>query len=237
MPTGLGQMLARARQARGLTLEDAERDTRIARNYLRALEEERFERLPAPVYARGFLRSYSQYLGLDAAEVLALFPQQPEINPAAVLRQAPALPKETQRGPSGLNFGAVLVVFIIFAVAGLYLAASLLFNRSSNSTPPQLLLRAGPASATAPAGGTVVVAPTTTPTPPPRAVGKMPDLVGKESTEALATLQALQINPLILQVYSSQQPAGRVVRSEPTAGASLQTSTPVLLVLSRGAQP
>ena len=72
----LGSLLVRAREARGLTLEDAERDTRISRRYLQALESEQFEVIPAPVYARGFLRSYSQYLGLDPQEMLSLFPRE-----------------------------------------------------------------------------------------------------------------------------------------------------------------
>lgn len=72
----LGSLLSRAREARGLTLEDAERDTRISRRYLQALETEQFEVIPAPVYARGFLRSYSQYLGLDPAEALDMFPRE-----------------------------------------------------------------------------------------------------------------------------------------------------------------
>ena len=70
----LGARLIRARETRGLTLEDAERDTRISRRYLLALESEQFETIPAPVYARGFLRSYSQYLGLDPQQMLQLFP-------------------------------------------------------------------------------------------------------------------------------------------------------------------
>lgn len=72
----LGTWLIRAREARGLTLEDAERDTRISRRYLQALETEQYEVIPAPVYARGFLRSYSQYLGLDPQEMLELFPRE-----------------------------------------------------------------------------------------------------------------------------------------------------------------
>ena len=75
--TGIGERLVRARETRGLTLEDAERDTRISRRYLQALESEQFEIIPAPVYARGFLRSYSQYVGLDPQEMLALFPREP----------------------------------------------------------------------------------------------------------------------------------------------------------------
>ena len=72
---GIGERLIEAREQRGLSLEDAERDTRISRRYLQALEDERFDIIPAPVYARGFLRSYSQYLGVKTAPLLARFPQ------------------------------------------------------------------------------------------------------------------------------------------------------------------
>ena len=87
----LGTWLVRAREARGLTLEDAERDTRISRRYLLALETEQFDVIPAPVYARGFLRSYSQYLGLDPQEMLALFPREDEYTR---VQQAPHASKE-----------------------------------------------------------------------------------------------------------------------------------------------
>ncbi|MCC6381008.1 MAG: helix-turn-helix domain-containing protein [Dehalococcoidia bacterium] len=91
----LGSRLIRAREARGLTLEDAERDTRISRRYLQALESEQLEVIPAPVYARGFLRSYSQYLGLDPQETLALFPREDDAGyspPPAPSRPSPREP-------------------------------------------------------------------------------------------------------------------------------------------------
>ncbi|MBI5947677.1 MAG: helix-turn-helix domain-containing protein [Chloroflexi bacterium] len=91
----LGTWLVRAREARGLTLEDAERDTRISRRYLQALEAEHFEVIPAPVYARGFLRSYSQYLGLDPQEMLALFPRDEEAAYPATVGQ----PRATRQQP------------------------------------------------------------------------------------------------------------------------------------------
>ena len=48
-----------------LDLLDAEHGTKIRGKYLRALEDERFELLPAHTYVKGFLRSYADYLGLD----------------------------------------------------------------------------------------------------------------------------------------------------------------------------
>lgn len=98
----LGSLLTRAREARGLTLEDAERDTRISRRYLQALEAEQFEVIPAPVYARGFLRSYAQYLGLDPQEALAMFPREdePEYQRAAEAHSPPQrASKETPISP------------------------------------------------------------------------------------------------------------------------------------------
>jgi len=97
----LGSLLVRAREARGLTLEDAERDTRISRRYLQALETEQFEVIPAPVYARGFLRSYSQYLGLDPQETLTLFPREDDAEygepKSPTTRSAP--PRATRQQP------------------------------------------------------------------------------------------------------------------------------------------
>lgn len=90
----LGNWLVRAREARGLTLEDAERDTRISRRYLQALEEEKFDVIPAPVYARGFLRSYSQYLGLDPQEAMARYPRDDDAYAAPVAQTRTTLGRQ-----------------------------------------------------------------------------------------------------------------------------------------------
>ena len=62
----IGSTLREARMRQGLELRDAERATRIRARYLAALEEERFDQLPAEAYAKGFLRTYADFLGLDA---------------------------------------------------------------------------------------------------------------------------------------------------------------------------
>jgi hypothetical protein len=69
--TGIGQALRKARLDRGTSIQEASRETRIRAEYLHALERERFDVLPGDVYVRGFLRSYSNYLGLDPDKVLA----------------------------------------------------------------------------------------------------------------------------------------------------------------------
>jgi cytoskeletal protein RodZ len=63
---GIAAALRRARIRRGTKIEDAARDTCISIAYLSALEEGApLGAFPAPVYARGFLREYARYLGLD----------------------------------------------------------------------------------------------------------------------------------------------------------------------------
>ncbi len=73
-PKELGTLLTEARIARGLSLLDVERDTRISRKYLQALEGGNLGVLPAPVYARAFTRTYDQYLGLDAPSLVQTLP-------------------------------------------------------------------------------------------------------------------------------------------------------------------
>jgi cytoskeletal protein RodZ len=67
--TGVGPALRRAREVRGLSLDEAARDTRLRVDQLDALEREDFDVLPGEVYVRASLRTYASYLGLDADEI------------------------------------------------------------------------------------------------------------------------------------------------------------------------
>ena len=64
-----GAALRRSRLARGLELEQITAITKVNPVYLRCLEEERFQALPAAVYVRGFVTAYARCLGLDVARV------------------------------------------------------------------------------------------------------------------------------------------------------------------------
>ena len=61
----IGPVLEKARNERGLTLEEAEHATKIRKRYLEGLEREDYGVLPDAVYAQGFLKTYANYLGLD----------------------------------------------------------------------------------------------------------------------------------------------------------------------------
>ncbi|HEY3263709.1 MAG TPA: helix-turn-helix transcriptional regulator [Actinomycetota bacterium] len=70
---GVGPALRKARQARGVSIAEASRDTRIRPEFIQALEAEDFGRLLGDVYVRGALRSYAGYLGLPADRVLSRY--------------------------------------------------------------------------------------------------------------------------------------------------------------------
>jgi hypothetical protein len=61
----IGNSLREARLRQGLDFFEIEQSTKIRGKYLRALEDEQFEVLPAQTYVKGFLRSYADHLGLD----------------------------------------------------------------------------------------------------------------------------------------------------------------------------
>jgi cytoskeleton protein RodZ len=61
----IGNSLREARVRRGIDFPQAEAAIKIRGKYLRALEDEQFELLPAETYVKGFLRTYAEYLGLD----------------------------------------------------------------------------------------------------------------------------------------------------------------------------
>lgn len=61
----IGRHLKRAREEKNLSLDEVSRATKIKKDFLSAIEEDRHELLPGPVFARGFVRSYADYLGLD----------------------------------------------------------------------------------------------------------------------------------------------------------------------------
>ncbi|MDF2631127.1 MAG: hypothetical protein K0R39_4958, partial [Symbiobacteriaceae bacterium] len=66
----IGRRLRAAREARGISLEVAEDETKIRRKYIEALEAGQEAVLPGDAYIKGFLRTYGNYLGLDGTALV-----------------------------------------------------------------------------------------------------------------------------------------------------------------------
>ncbi|MEM7483025.1 MAG: helix-turn-helix domain-containing protein [Acidobacteriota bacterium] len=68
-----GRWLRRQREIREIDLREIADRTKISLRYLKAMEQDRFDLLPAPVFARGFLREYARYVGLSPDEVVNFY--------------------------------------------------------------------------------------------------------------------------------------------------------------------
>jgi len=64
-----GRYLKTERESRNLSLRDVSKSTRINEPLLKAIEEDKYELLSSPVYAKGFLDAYARYLGLDPNDI------------------------------------------------------------------------------------------------------------------------------------------------------------------------
>ncbi len=122
---GIGERLRNAREAKGLTLAVAETLTRIRAVYLEALEEERFDRLPGPVYARGYLRTYALALGLDPDELMETYPGAFRTPDEPIFTSLPtevpirpAVPPSPLRRMAMYAGGAVLLIIAVLGFIG-----------------------------------------------------------------------------------------------------------------------
>lgn len=79
----VGQILRETREKKGLTVAQAVEGTRSKSQFIQALEEDDFSRFPAPIYARGFIKIYAEFLGLVPSELISLYQaSHPEGDPA-----------------------------------------------------------------------------------------------------------------------------------------------------------
>jgi len=230
----LGNTLSRARRARGITLEDAERDTHVSRRYLQALENEDFSSFPAPVYARGFLRTYSRYLGLNPEELIRVFPNQ------ELVVDITPLPTITRPAPHVVNMNWVIGI----AVAVFLLGAGVLLFSAGND--PAAIANSPRVSQTVQTGGAAqqVIQPPLAATATggqvqgkaiaPVQPGVVPNFVGADENSALAVLRDNQLTYVVIGVPDKNVAKGLITSQTPDAGSKSSEDTAITLMVSRG---
>jgi hypothetical protein len=127
MAPSIGRTLRKARTERGLELTDVERATKIRIKFLEAMEEDRWEALPAPAYARGFLDIYARHLGLDREALLDQYDEtvedeRPEPIPESVIKPGMLRQHRSPKRTPEINLkpvAKVLVGLVLLAVVGL----------------------------------------------------------------------------------------------------------------------
>ena len=127
-------VLRHARKTAGESLPDVAAALRIRLVHLRAIEDGRFDDLPGPVYAIGFVRAYSEYLGLDGDRVVGMFRDEVAGDDQPVELNFPAPPPEG-RVPGGAIM-AIAVLLAVVSYGGWYYLSST--DRSLADIMPRL---------------------------------------------------------------------------------------------------
>jgi len=124
----LGVELQEARKARLLTIEEAERVTKIRKKYLLALEKNNFSALPPGTFGRGLLSTYAKFLGISTHRFADIFPQKGH---GKLLSSAPA--KKFVISPRTFVWLGVIIL-------GLVVFSYIIFQVAAFSVPPKLTL-------------------------------------------------------------------------------------------------
>jgi cytoskeletal protein RodZ len=142
----LGDEFRSAREARGLTLSDVAEQIHIRSVYLNAIENEDWKSIGAPVYVRGFIRTYARFLGLDAEDAVARFN---ETAPPDRSHTAAATAVADERERSGLSIWAVAGALVALVLVGFVAYEYWQYARGGDASRPLSAASAAPQ----PAGG------------------------------------------------------------------------------------
>jgi cytoskeleton protein RodZ len=130
-PSSVGQILREAREAQGMTLEDAAARLRLMHRQVEAMEADDFESLDPPVFARGFVRNYARLLGLASEALLARMEGAPA-EPTAVSPAAPPQPHSWLTSP-----WLILLLLGLLVVVGAPVALYGWLNSEGGDGPSQ----------------------------------------------------------------------------------------------------
>lgn len=115
----VGAWLRASRERRGLSLERVSHATRIPRESLRRIEEERWAELPADAYVRGFLKAFARALDLDPGEVLAAYERARAGELPEELRPPPQANLKIRR--AGMTVAVLILIVLLTLIVAMVL--------------------------------------------------------------------------------------------------------------------
>ena len=122
-----------------IDISEVEARTKIRAKYLRAIENEEWDLLPGTVYAKSFLRTYGDFLGLDSRMLLDEFKRRYERTDHDARPIGTIAARERERGPRGPRFPswAPIAAVVVAIVVVLYIVGSLPSSNTVSTTSTQ----------------------------------------------------------------------------------------------------
>jgi cytoskeletal protein RodZ len=132
----IGARLREARMRAKIDINEVEVRTKIRAKYLRAMENDEWDLLPGEVYARSFLRTYGEFLGLDTRQLIDDFKRMYERPTDHEIRPITPRSQQRDRGPRGplIPPWAVIGMVLLAVVVVLYFVG--LGTTTKNNTTP-----------------------------------------------------------------------------------------------------
>ncbi|MGG1661341.1 helix-turn-helix domain-containing protein [Brevibacillus sp. NRS-1366] len=165
----LGQVLQRAREEKGISLDDIQRITKIQRRYLEAIERGHFHVLPGHFYARAFIKSYAEAVGLDPNHIMSHFqsdlPSQPPTEQVERLRRRRVASANNPLQGGRWVTKTLLVLFIALIIGVIYVA--FVNSTGGSMTQPMPGGTVTPGAEIVTPGGGGATPPPSVQTPPP----------------------------------------------------------------------
>ena len=117
--SSIGSVLKEARVKRSVSLEEVQLKTKIHPTVLQLLEEDKFDRLPSPLFVKSFLKTYAEFLEIKPDELIAAYEREKHRDPEQILFIRPTDPGSAQRiHPLVMVITALFVVLILLVLVG-----------------------------------------------------------------------------------------------------------------------
>jgi len=113
----VGKYLKRERELRNISLKEISTSTKIRESLLRAIEEDRYDLLPSPVFVKGFLIAYGKYIGLDPSDVVLRY--ESDLKELDGYEEKGPLPPRRKEWNRGFVLGMIVLIVGVIIILNL----------------------------------------------------------------------------------------------------------------------
>jgi cytoskeletal protein RodZ len=188
--TNFGATFKKARESKGISLDQIAKATRISTRFLAAIENEEFALLPGGVFNKGFVRAFAEHVGLDPEQTVAeyerLITVREPVEEVVVAAEAPA-PAKSDRHLYPIAIGILAIAIAIFYIVTRDTGRTAEVPSTPPATAPALPAQpttpvTAPEPPPAPVAAPAVTQPEPVPAPPPVAQALTLDIEVRETT-------------------------------------------------------